>query len=270
MLAPGTDYSVTYRDVNGDTVEPAESGEYTAVVAGVGSYTGTAEKTFTAVFPHFHRWVFEQHGSEVSVRCSAKDCDYGTDKRFTVSLVGEDKVYDGERASVNAVISDGFPEEIGITAITFSGSNDAPYLPCEYTAEIGIYDVEHSDRCFSAELGLRIDPLFINAENTEIGLKENSSEIISVSRLGNVLEPEKDYSVRYLDAGGNEIEAPENAGNYSIEISGKNVYSGTVKKNISITDGTAVIIAVIVSCAVIIAAVVVFAVFLSRKKKQKT
>ncbi|MCD8365835.1 MAG: LPXTG cell wall anchor domain-containing protein [Clostridiales bacterium] len=49
-LTEGTDYTVTYEDSEGNTVDsdaPVEAGTYTIVIAGTGNYSGTLEYTFT-------------------------------------------------------------------------------------------------------------------------------------------------------------------------------------------------------------------------------
>lgn len=271
ILNAGTDYAVSYRDSAGKIVEPSVSGEYTAVVSGVGSYSDTAEKTFVAVFPHYHKWVFEKRGHQVAVKCTEKECDYSTGKEYVVELITENKTYDGEPSKAHVKKSEGFPKEIAVGIIGYrsgeSGSvSTAPEMPGKYTATVDVYVIANGKEHALAECDFTIEAIRLDSKNTVIETKENSAEVISVMFGEKLLEEGKDYSLRYFDKDGKEITKPENAGTYTVSAVGENTYSGECSKEITIKNFVLLIV-IFAGLAVVI--ITFSIIFLSKKASRK-
>ena len=270
LLNAGSDYSVFYHDSRGFTVEPYKSGEYTAVVSGVGSFSGVAEKKFTAVFPHYHKWEFEKRGNEIAVKCMADECGYGTGKEYTVSLSAENKTYDGRPAKVSITKSSGFPEEIATGNTGFVNENNepsvyAPEMPGKYKAVADVCEKENEKNHAAAECIFTIEAISLDDKNTLIEMKENSADVISVMFGDKLLKEGKDYTIRYYDKDGNVIAEPENAGTYAVSVIGENIYSGECRKDFTINDH----IIIVVASAIIAVAIIVFAIIIISGKKSR-
>lgn len=270
LLNAGSDYSVFYHDSRGYTVEPYKSGEYTAIITGVGSFSGTAEKKFTAVFPHYHNWIFETHGNEVTVKCTARDCEYETGKEYRLILSAKSKTCDGRIADVTVKKSDGFPKELATGKIGYLDEAGAPYsaapdMPGKYKAVIDVYEKENEKNNALAECDFIIEAIYIGGENTVIDMKENSADVISVMFGDTILEEENDFTLCYFDKNGSEILKPENAGEYTVSAVGKNKYSGECRKDFEINNYIIIIIPAAVLTVIIIISVCIV---VSKKRSQ--
>ena len=271
ILNAGSDYSVFYHDSRGYTVEPYKSGEYTVIITGVGSFSGTAEKKFTAVFPHYHNWEFEKNGNVVSVKCTARECEYETGKEYSVELSVKSKICDGRSADVRVKKSDGFPEEIATGNIGYLNeagepSSDAPEMPGKYTAVIDVYEKGNDKNNALAECDYVIEAIQINDDNTVVKMKENSADVESVMFGEKLLEEGKDYSLCYFDKDGNNIPKPENAGEYTVSAFGKNMYSGECRIDFTVFNYAVIIIPAAGLTVIIITFVFIV---ISKKRAQK-
>ena len=112
-----------------------EIGEYTASITIGGA---TASTNFSIL--HGHEWSYSVNGNIITATCVGHgECDLQTE---TLTILAEDKVYDGEPVVARLEKSDGWSSENGLTVpsdndIVYSGNTNSG----TYTASISIGDV---------------------------------------------------------------------------------------------------------------------------------
>ena len=271
-LTEGLDHIVSFRDSTGNTVIPEKSGKYTAVVTGIGCYSGTAEKEFIAVFPHIHEWVIISACSTVTVKCVSEDCDdYGTGKEYTVTLSAADKEYDGLPAAISSSVSEGFPAEIEVSGTgILDGAGKKmtdPAEPGKYTVQAVVYD--RGDPSNKADMSLRFEISRIDiTERTTVTFAENSAEIVSAYCGGRELENGTDFELSYYRGDGTQTGLPEKPGNYFAMLVGRGHYTGSYRAFFEIKWRPDMMFFVAVGCAVL-AVIVAFAVLIRKGRKRK-
>lgn len=276
-LAPGLDYTLRYKDANGNYTEPDRSGVYTAVVSGMGSYTGNAEKVFTAKFAHQHHWEFRSYGDTVVVMCTEPGCKkYGTKKEYPVRLAVESKEYDGEPVQGGFELSDNFPSEITLCRIdlNYGGTVSEPSAVGRYRAYAELYVTESPGTRASVFCDYNIRRISAAYDKLTIFAAEDIPSDAEVFYGGKKLTELNDYVISFTDKSGNEIAPPSSPGEYNIVWDGRGVYSGKVIKPFVLRGRSAqnvavfpVILAVIISSVAVGITIIVAVIICVKQRK---
>ena len=209
-LTQNYEYKITYTDAEGKAVTPVNAGTYNYTVVGMGSYAGTATGTFT-IAPFPKDWV------DVTVSAG-----YTTSTPY-VSV----RSFDGK--------------------ISFVQDKDFKVLsvyPNTYSNKVTVYlstmgNIESGS--LTAEYALVAKPItscsvyFTNGRTTSAYTGSVISTPITVKDGYTTLTQGTHYTVTYKNSLGKVVSSIRDAGTYTIEITGKGIYSGTTYLTYTVT-----------------------------------
>lgn len=210
ILTKNVDYKVTYTK-DGKQVTPKDAGTYGIIVTGTGKYAGTIENRAFTINPYKKSWV-EASASAGSTTSTpyvtlksldgkitfVKDKDYKVTNTSTSKYTGKVTVYIDTMGNI----------ETGSLTATYA-------LVAKSISSCSAY--------------------FTNGKSSSAYTGATISVPITVKDSYTVLTQGTDYTVTYKNASGKVVSYIKDAGTYTIEITGKGLYSGTTYLTYTVT-----------------------------------
>lgn len=227
VFTENEDYRVSYKkgDVSIAAAEVVDAGSYTVVVEGIGAYTGTIEKTYEI-----------------------------TKKSLTVTPVEQTINADEEiQTDVRLVNLEGICVNQALSSITLTADKSEKIITASQAV---IFDKNGQGKDVTDNYTITYKPgkLVINGDPGEptneitadcVVLDQDSKEYTGAQNLpavtvtvgGKTLAADTDYTVTY-EQGENTVEASAvtDAGAYTVIVTGKGEYTGTVEKTYTISQ----------------------------------
>ena len=206
-LTKGTDYTVSYEDINGAHVtEIVDAGAYTVVIAGKGNYTG-----------------------ELTVMLTVNP------KALTADMVEtiQDVVYNGKVQKPTGVVNDIVGD--GRTTL-FEGKDytvsykDSNGTPVREIVDAGAYTVVIAGKgnyTGQVEKTFTVYPKALKDYGDTVSTTfDGQVRVLHVKDDGRTLVEGEDYSITYKDSNGTSVQEIFNTGEYTALITGKGNYTG--------------------------------------------
>jgi len=210
-LTQNYDYKITYTDANGKAVTPVNAGTYTYTVVGMGKYAGTKTGTFT-IAPFPKDWVdvtvsagYTTSTPYVSVRSFDGKINFVQDKDFKVL-----SVYPNTYSNKVTVY------------ISTMGNLESGSLTAEYA--LVAKSIASCNAYFTN--GRSSSPYTGSVVSAPITVKDGYYTTLTQGTH---------YTVTYKNSLGKVVSSIRDAGTYTIEITGKGMYSGTTYLTYTVT-----------------------------------
>ena len=214
-LEAGTDYTITYRNTAGENIDSIQNaGTYELVFTGTGSYTGEIVKTIHVTRDLNSLKILTDSeqmytGSTIIPEITVREADTG---KLLKEYTDYEIYYQNQSGQAIAEIKNIGNYKVVVKGIgDYTGSKELSVHVVRSVEDLNISLTESHDYTGSA-----IDPqLSVTEPETGAELQQNA-----------------DYTVIYKDADGEKVTAIQEAGSYTVVITGTGDYTGEVTRTI--------------------------------------